>query len=320
MKTKNTKGLGMILVGVIIALVAVGGIAIYNAGQDSVSEITLHDSDLELVDHLENFDEVETVEPYNPLVAEEECLTVDNITEGQTVTFPLEITGTIEYGCWGIFEGEAGFAHIEQNEQVLSFASVESGLVQMTSGYYTQADYPAGFTATIPSVTGGVSGPANLVITERGDLGENGNSNPDQIIIPIVIGQWSGVVQEWPSIPVDLPEPYIIVHQGVWPPASVELNSYSCVESESELGTVVERSINGKTYCVDTHTEHATGTAYSTYTFTGVNGVEVRSLTFTLRYSNCNGYFGTEPQYTDCQSTQSNFDLDDIVDMIIWYL
>ncbi len=110
------------------------------------------------------------------------CLTVDSIAQGSTVTFPLIITGTIGYQCWGIFEGEAGFAHIKQNGQALSVAGVNSGLIQMTSGYYQQSDYPASFTATIPSISGGVSGSAQLVITERGDLGEDGN-----VYIPEVV-------------------------------------------------------------------------------------------------------------------------------------
>jgi hypothetical protein len=116
------------------------------------------------------------------------CLTVDSIAQGSTVTFPLTITGTINYACWGIFEGEAGFAHIKQNGQALSTASVDSGLIRVTSAYYHQSDYPIDFTATIPSISGGVSGPAQLVITERGDLGEDGNVyTPDVVTIDIQI-------------------------------------------------------------------------------------------------------------------------------------
>lgn len=203
---KNTKGFGMILAGVIIAIVAVGGIVVYKAGQSPApNTIILQDSNAELVDHSQNFEQPESVAPKNnsrQVSQVESCLSVNSPVAGSTVNFPLTITGTIGYGCWGIFEGEAGFAHIEQGGQMISQPSVNSGLVQMTSGYYTQAEYPASFTAVIPSVAG-VPGPANLVITERGDLGENGNPNPDQVIVPINLGQNMGIAgsQSGNSIP-----------------------------------------------------------------------------------------------------------------------
>jgi hypothetical protein len=189
---KNFKGFSPAIVGVLIALFLGMGFVAYKAGEMQLFSPSeeVNDFNIEVGGDLERIDLGDNpVNPINPVAPE--CLTVTNIIPGQTVSFPLEINGTIGYGCWGIFEGEAGFAHIEQNGQMLSQPSVNSGLVRVTSGYYTEADYPAGFTANIPSVNGEVNGPANLVITERGDLGENGNPNPDQVIIPISLG--SGV-------------------------------------------------------------------------------------------------------------------------------
>lgn len=104
------------------------------------------------------------------------CLHINNIQAGSTASFPLTITGTIEYGCWRIFEGEAGFVQVKQGGQFLSTASINSGLIDVTSDYYLQADYPVTFTATIPAITGGIAGSAELIFIERGDLGENPNS------------------------------------------------------------------------------------------------------------------------------------------------
>ncbi len=160
----------MILVGVIVAALAVGGFLLYSAGQNSMPEIILEDSGVELVDHSENFEGVEAIAPYDPLVEAgevEDCLTVDSPIAGSTVTFPLEITGTIEYGCWGIFEGEAGFSHIEQNSEVVFHAGYPvDRIINVDGGFYNPSNYPVSFTSVISSV-GGVAGPATLILTEK---------------------------------------------------------------------------------------------------------------------------------------------------------
>lgn len=56
----------MILVGVILAVVAVGGIVLYKLGQNSIPGIILEDSGVEIVDHSQNFEEQEVVAPSNP--------------------------------------------------------------------------------------------------------------------------------------------------------------------------------------------------------------------------------------------------------------
>jgi hypothetical protein len=199
---KNTKGISMILVGVVIAVLAVGGVIIYKAGQNSSQVVydenwppqdlsTDGDLGLSFLEGENNSNQV--LDSYDPLVEEEECLVVTNISAGDTVSFPLDITGTIGYRCWGIFEGEAGFVHIEQNGQIISQGQPTDRLIRMTSGYYMESDYPVSFSANIPSISGGVAGPANLVITERGDLGEDGNSYvPEVVIIPINLGSNMG--------------------------------------------------------------------------------------------------------------------------------
>lgn len=174
----------MILIGIIVAVLALGGVVVY---QNVFNSPVGDGSEIDIIENSENGSSQDVVVG----TSEESCLTVNSPVAGSVVSFPLEITGTIDYGCWGIFEGEAGFAHIEQGGQVLvSGGQPTDRLVRMTGGYYTESEYPASFSASIPSISGGVSGPAHLVITERGDLGEDGTPYVPQVVyVPINLSQ-----------------------------------------------------------------------------------------------------------------------------------
>ena len=71
MKSKNTKGFAMILAGILIAIVAVGGFVAYNASKNPTPEIVLQESDVEFINHSDNFEGSETVMPSNE--EEEAC-------------------------------------------------------------------------------------------------------------------------------------------------------------------------------------------------------------------------------------------------------
>ena len=184
---RNNKEAGIavwaVVIVVAVALVG-GGIALYQSGRNS----TYDDISFEGLPSLEEQEE-QTLEE----IVTNDCVTGINIQAGQTVSFPLQVTGNLNYGCWGIFEGEAGFAFVRQNNQVISVSEIPDGLVQVNGAYYQEANYPITWSSTVAELIGGVSGPAELVIRERGDLGEEpGQYVPQEIIIPINIVVDSG--------------------------------------------------------------------------------------------------------------------------------
>lgn len=89
---------------------------------------------------------VEEVIPEEPEVS---CLTVTSPQPNQTVTFPLTVTATIDYGCWTIFEAQAGVVGVLQGNQIVS----PVGLLTITGDYYDQMSYPVTAQTTIDSST-----------------------------------------------------------------------------------------------------------------------------------------------------------------------
>lgn len=87
------------------------------------------------------------------VIVEEEvavsCITITSPQPNATVTFPLTVTATIDYGCRVIFEAQAGVAGILQNNQVSSAI----GLLMVTGDYYDQASYPVTAQTTIATST-----------------------------------------------------------------------------------------------------------------------------------------------------------------------
>ncbi len=77
------------------------------------------------------------------------CITITSPQPNATVTFPLTVTATIDYGCRVIFEAQAGVAGILQNNQVSSAI----GLLMVTGDYYDQASYPVTAQTTIATST-----------------------------------------------------------------------------------------------------------------------------------------------------------------------
>lgn len=101
-----------------------------------------------------------------------------------------------------------------------------------------------------------------------------------------------------------------IKSQDLWPPkASITAGSYSCTPSNTEVGKVEERDIDGHTYCINTLNEGAAGSTYSIYTYTSaVNTSTVARTTFTLRYVQCMNY--DNPNQSECLAERKNFNPD----------
>ena len=96
MKQTNTKGFAMILAGVVIALLAVGGFVAYNAGQNSASDVVLQDSDVEIVDHSDNFEGGNTVVPRSTANQPEQSVAATSYSElGFSIVLPQGVTAGI---------------------------------------------------------------------------------------------------------------------------------------------------------------------------------------------------------------------------------
>lgn len=126
-------------------------------------------------------EEVVVEEEQQPEVS---CITVTSPQPNETVSFPLTVTATIDYGCWTIFEAQAGVAGLLQNNQIVS----PVGLMAVSGDYYDQTSYPVTAQATIASTTA-VAWTAELVITPENPCGNSPECPPvpDPIVIPVVI-------------------------------------------------------------------------------------------------------------------------------------
>lgn len=103
-----------------------------------------------------------------------------------------------------------------------------------------------------------------------------------------------------------------------WPPVvKVISDKFSC---PVQVGTPSlpdrkVKTINSQTYCLESMSEGAAGTTYTTYTYTTAKDNQLISLTFTLRYPQCLNY--DNPQQADCLSERQSFSLDALVDSMI---
>lgn len=117
-------------------------------------------------------------------VEEVSCITVTSPQPNATVSFPLTITATIDYGCRMIFEAQAGIIWLIQNSQIVS----PVGALMTQGDYYDQASYPVTVQATIASSTA-VSWAAELVITPENPCGNAPECPPApaNVTIPVMI-------------------------------------------------------------------------------------------------------------------------------------
>ncbi|MCD8494695.1 MAG: hypothetical protein LRY41_02035 [Candidatus Pacebacteria bacterium] len=117
------------------------------------------------------------------------CVTITSPQAGAEVILPLTISGTFtDIGCWKIFEGEAGFVTLEQAGAIIAGGTVDQGLITVSGDFYDQASYPLAFSATITELATPATGPIDMVLTERADLGEDGMMYiPQVVVMPIIL-------------------------------------------------------------------------------------------------------------------------------------
>ena len=107
-----------------------------------------------------------------------------------------------------------------------------------------------------------------------------------------------------------------------WPP-TIQTSSaaYACTLTHTEVGDTVQKTINGKTYCVTTSSDCGAGHCGSDYTYTRANGSGTKTATFSLEWNNgCGGYGGPgDPQFDECHAEQTTFfgNLDNLIDSLM---
>jgi len=107
------------------------------------------------------------------------------------------------------------------------------------------------------------------------------------------------------------------------PTIQTSSTAYSCISSSSEsseVSTVVQKVINGKTYCVSTTIDGGAGHFGGDYIYTRANGSGTKTAIFQLQWNNCGGYGGPgDTQYDQCKIDQANVfsNLDAMVDSLM---
>jgi len=111
-----------------------------------------------------------------------------------------------------------------------------------------------------------------------------------------------------------------------WPPVVKTSGfAYSCKLSSGsgDVPTVVvEKTINGKKYCITSLIDAGAGSRFGEYTYTtpSTSGSGTKTASFNLRWSSCGGYGAPgEVQYDECMSIVSTFlnRLDEMVDSLM---
>jgi hypothetical protein len=138
-------------------------------------------------------DPVQNKTPPTPLeennLPEESCVTLLTPISWSTVSFPLEVSISLEYGCWTIFEAQAGVAVISQNGNNISPIDINNGLMAVQDEYMDINNYPVTATAMITTLNGVFSGAAEIIITPENPCGTGPECppSPDPLIIPIIL-------------------------------------------------------------------------------------------------------------------------------------
>lgn len=106
-----------------------------------------------------------------------------------------------------------------------------------------------------------------------------------------------------------------------WPPiVTTSTTAYSCTPSNGETLTVIQKVINGKTYCISSQIDHASGgLAGGDYIYTRANGGGTKVATFQLQWHYCDVHSLTTAQYNQCQTDQASVfsNLDAMVDSMM---
>lgn len=149
---------------------------------------------------------------------------------------------------------------------------------------------------------------------------------PKQIIIPTApavttettqpVTQTSPAAQstQTPAVSTTLPE-YIGAQAG-WPPVVTHSSdAYVCnvgIGNKDMDEQTIEKTINGKKYCIHSTSDGTAGTTYWTYDYSTVSGSGISKTSFTLGYPDCGVFYGSDA-LTQCNIAQANFDIDAVV-------
>ena len=113
---------------------------------------------------------------------------------------------------------------------------------------------------------------------------------------------------------------YLSVQGGIWPPVIQNTSVvYRCTQSKGSGDvptSVIQKVINGRTYCITSSVDGAMGSMRGEYTYTTPSDLGTKTTHFTLNWSTC-GVYGTtgDPVYDKCKSYTSGIsNLDTIVD------
>lgn len=147
-------------------------------------------------------------------------------------------------------------------------------------------------------------------------LGKDGNSldcTESENVDSVPVIYLKPIVSEESAL--KLPSKYIKT-EGTWPPVLQYFNTpYRCDVASDEMSDTYSITINGKNYCKTDQHEGATGHIYHTYTYKTPSGDGINSTSFVLVYDSCGVY--SSPEKEQCQSVQSDFDVDAIADSIL---
>ena len=157
---------------IIIVLIA-GGVGYYFAKQGAKQETVQTEP---IVQEEEKEKTVQT-----SVVTGNNCIQIDNLSQGDQVSFPLTITGILNPNapnipisdCIRIFEGEAGFVGvIDQNSNNLVTGLTTALIIRTTSNWMVNA--PVSFIVEIPSLTAQpVNNDIQIIISGGNDPRDN---------------------------------------------------------------------------------------------------------------------------------------------------
>lgn len=144
---------------------------------------------------------------------------------------------------------------------------------------------------------------------------------PNDELINTVDPSWQTFVDANQKIswqyPATLSASYISLVE--WPPRlDLSKEVFSCSETsdiQNPSKSVKQKVVNNHTYCVETSSEGAAGSVYTTYTYSLQQNDNLLRVKFPLRYPQCYNY--DDPAKIACEDEHNNFALDELVDKIV---
>ncbi len=137
---------------------------------------------------------------------------------------------------------------------------------------------------------------------------------------PSLTANWKTFSDNQRGFSFKYPESFGMTYVGAfdWPPQVQILNEeFSCTEGGSEIaraGRTSKQTINGRDYCATKLVEGAAGSTYTQYAYVFPKNSRTVIFTFSTRAPQCLNY--DDPRKTECQTEQSSFAIEGIVDLM----